>query len=45
MAQETELIVMDILKRNGTIIFYLIQILFILMYLDTEIQPFVYVRF
>ena len=45
MKQETRLRVVDIIKRNATIIFYFIQIAFILIYFETEIQPFVYVRF
>jgi len=34
-----------ILKTNFLIIFYLLQILFILIYIEPELQQFVYVRF
>ena len=33
------------LKKQGLIILYVLQLLLILMYMETEIQPFVYVRF
>jgi len=32
-------------KRNFTIVIYILQILFIIMYSEPEVQPFVYVRF
>ena len=34
-----------LLKKNAIIVFYLLQLLFIFMYSEPEIQPFVYVRF
>ena len=37
--------ILKTIKINGIIIFYILQILFILMYIRPEIQPFVYVRF
>jgi hypothetical protein len=41
--KEKEMI--DRFRPHLLIIFYLLQVLFILMYMDAEIQPFVYVRF
>ncbi len=35
----------EFLKKQGLIILYALQFLLVLMYLETEIQPFVYVRF
>lgn len=35
----------DILKRHGVIILYVLQLLLVLMYVEAEVQPFVYVRF
>ncbi len=32
-------------KEHGMIILYVLQLLLILMYMEAEIQPFVYVRF
>lgn len=32
-------------KTHGTIIFYMLQILFILIYMEPEMQEFIYVRF
>jgi hypothetical protein len=32
-------------KLHAIIIFYLLQLFFIFMYVQTEVQPFVYVRF
>lgn len=32
-------------KRHLVIVYYLLQLLFILLYADPEVQPFVYVRF
>ena len=34
-----------ILKKNMIIVAYILQIIFILMYTEPELQPFVYVRF
>ena len=34
-----------VIKINGEILFYLLQVLFILIYLQSEVQPFIYVRF
>jgi len=36
---------LKILKKNIFIIAYILQILFVLMYTDPELQPFVYVLF
>jgi len=36
---------MEIIKKNLVVIFYIIQVLFIFMYIETDVQPFVYVRF
>lgn len=36
---------MEMIKKNLVIIFYIIQVLFICMYIETDVQPFVYVRF
>ncbi len=36
---------MKLLRIHGIIIFYVLQILFILIYSEPELQPFVYVRF
>ena len=36
---------LDIIKKNICIIAYILQIIFILIYTDPELQPFVYVRF
>lgn len=33
------------IKRQSVIIFYLLQIMFILIYAEPEVEPFVYVRF
>ena len=33
------------IKKHGLIILYILQFLLVLMYMETEIQPFVYVRF
>jgi len=35
----------DTLKRHLVIIYYLLQLLLILLYVTPEVQPFVYVRF
>lgn len=32
-------------RINALIIFYLLQVLFICMYVEPDVQPFVYVRF
>ena len=45
MEQETFKKFIRILKINGIIIFYFLQIFFICMYIQTDIQPFIYVRF
>lgn len=34
-----------ILKRNIVLLYYILQILFIVLYSNPEVQPFVYVRF
>ncbi len=34
-----------LLKKNMIIIAYILQIIFVLMYTEPELQPFVYVRF
>jgi hypothetical protein len=36
---------LNIIKKNIFIIAYILQIMFILMYTEPELQPFVYVRF
>jgi hypothetical protein len=36
---------LDIIKKNICVIAYILQIIFILIYTDPELQPFVYVRF
>jgi len=33
------------IKKHGLIILYILQLLMVLMYMEAEIQPFVYVRF
>ena len=33
------------LKEHGLIILYILQFLLVIMYMEAEIQPFVYVRF
>ena len=33
------------IKKHGLIILYILQFLLVLMYMEAEIQPFVYVRF
>jgi len=33
------------IKKHGLIILYILQLLLVLMYMEAEIQPFVYVRF
>jgi hypothetical protein len=33
------------LKEHGLIILYILQFLLVMMYMEAEIQPFVYVRF
>ncbi len=35
----------DDFKRHLVIVYYLLQLLFILLYASPEVQPFVYVRF
>lgn len=40
-----EIEIPKIIKINALIIYYLLQVLFILMYSETTMQPFVYVRF
>lgn len=35
----------EFIKLHGIIILCILQILFVIMYSDPEIQPFVYVRF
>lgn len=36
---------LDTVRQHGVIILYLLQLAFILMYTEPEVQPFVYVRF
>ena len=33
------------LKKHGLIILYILQLLLVLMYMEAEVQPFVYVHF
>ena len=35
----------ETLKRHGLIILYILQLLLVLMYVEAEVQPFVYVHF
>ena len=37
--------VSDRLKTHLEVVYYLLQMLFILIYVEAEVQPFVYVRF
>jgi hypothetical protein len=37
--------ILKLAKTNALIIFYLLQILFIFMYIEPDLQQFVYVRF
>jgi len=32
-------------KKHGLIVLYILQFLMVLMYVEAEVQPFVYVRF
>jgi hypothetical protein len=36
---------LQLIKTNATIIIYLLQVLFILIYSEPDVQPFVYVHF
>ena len=35
----------DVIKKNISIIIYILQIIFVLIYTEPELQPFVYVLF
>ena len=37
--------VSDTIRGHLMVIYYLLQLLFILIYVEAEVQPFVYVRF
>lgn len=45
MTEEEKAKFWTFIKRNMVIVIYLLQIFFILMYSEPEVQPFVYVRF
>jgi len=45
MEKETHEKIKNMIKLHALIFIYIIQILFIIMYTEPEIQPFVYVRF
>ena len=45
MSSSTRQELLDAVKHHGVIILYLLQLAFILMYTEPEVQPFAYVRF
>lgn len=45
MTSESRQYLTNFVKENSIIVLYLLQLLFILIYSEPEVQPFVYVRF
>jgi hypothetical protein len=45
MNADTRTKILGFLRKNAILLFYILQILFILIYSEPEVQPFVYVRF
>lgn len=44
-ADHSQRSISEAIKKHSIIILYILQLLMVLMYMEAEIQPFVYVRF
>jgi hypothetical protein len=45
MNKDTKIKIIQFLKQQIVLIFYILQVLLVLIYAETEVQPFVYIRF